>query len=46
MTLLHGFSGQLGGELTLTSHAGLTISLIFEEEQLSPSYASADFAQR
>jgi two-component sensor histidine kinase len=46
MTLLHGFSGQLGGELTLTSQAGLTISLVFEEEQLSPSYAPADFAQR
>jgi two-component sensor histidine kinase len=44
MTLLHGFSGQLGGELTLTSQAGLTISLVFEEEQLSPSYARTDYA--
>jgi two-component sensor histidine kinase len=39
MTLLHGFSGQLGGELTITSPPGLTIDLVFEEEQLSPSYA-------
>jgi two-component sensor histidine kinase len=36
MTLLHGFSGQLGGELTLISPPGLTINLVFEEEQLSP----------
>jgi two-component sensor histidine kinase len=44
MTLLHGFSGQLGGELTITSQAGLTINLVFEEEQLSPSYARTDYA--
>jgi two-component sensor histidine kinase len=39
MTLLHGFSSQLGGELTITSPSGLTINLVFQEEQLSPSYA-------
>jgi two-component sensor histidine kinase len=39
MTLLHGFSGQLGGELTITSPPGLSISLVFEEEQLSPVFA-------
>jgi two-component sensor histidine kinase len=44
MTLLHGFSGQLGGELTITSQAGLAISLVFEEEQLSPRYARTDYA--
>ena len=39
MTLLHGFSGQLGGELTITSPPGLSISLVFEEEQLSLVFA-------
>jgi two-component sensor histidine kinase len=32
MTLLHGFSGQLGGELVITSPPGLSIKLVFEEE--------------
>ncbi|MBD0256584.1 MAG: histidine kinase, partial [Cytophagales bacterium] len=41
MTLLHGFSGQLGGELTLTSPPGLSINLVFEEELLSPVFAPA-----
>ncbi len=45
MTLLHGFSAQLGGELTITSEQGLTITLVFGEEQLSPSYASTDYVQ-
>jgi two-component sensor histidine kinase len=41
MTLLHGFSSQLGGELTITntSPSGLTIDLVFQEEQLTPSCA-------
>jgi two-component sensor histidine kinase len=43
MTLLHGFSQQLEGSLTISSQAGLTISLVFEEEQLSPSYAPTDY---
>ncbi len=46
MTLLHGFSGQLGGELTITSQQGLSISLVFEEEQLTPSYAPVAYAQQ
>jgi two-component sensor histidine kinase len=45
MTLLHGFSGQLGGELTITSPPGLTINLVFQEEQLTPSYAPVAYAQ-
>ncbi len=45
MTLLRGFSGQLGGELTLTSPPGLTINLIFTEEQFSLSFANTDYAQ-
>ncbi|CAA9210843.1 MAG: hypothetical protein AVDCRST_MAG56-2355 [uncultured Cytophagales bacterium] len=39
MTLLHGFSGQLGGELVITSPPGLSISLVFEAEQLNPVLA-------
>ena len=38
MTLLHGFSRQLGGELSITSRQGLCISLVFEEEQLAKVY--------
>jgi two-component sensor histidine kinase len=45
MTLLHGFSEQLGGELTLSGPPGLTINLVFQEEQLSPSFAPAVYAQ-
>jgi two-component sensor histidine kinase len=43
MTLLHGFSDQLGGELTITSRSGLTIRLVFEEEQMNPIGAAAAF---
>jgi hypothetical protein len=32
MTLLHGFSVQLGGQLTITSGQGLRIDLVFAEE--------------
>jgi two-component sensor histidine kinase len=32
MTLLHGFSGQLGGELSLVNQDGLSITLVFGEE--------------
>ncbi len=39
MTLMHGFSGQLGGELVITSARGLSICLVFEEEQLADAYA-------
>jgi two-component sensor histidine kinase len=46
MTLLHGFSAQLGGELTITSQAGLCINLLFEEAQLSPNYAPAAYVQQ
>jgi two-component sensor histidine kinase len=40
MTLMHGFSSQLAGELTVTSVSGVRISLIFAEDQISPSYTS------
>jgi two-component sensor histidine kinase len=35
MTLLHGFSAQLDGELVLKNCSGLTINLVFTEVQLS-----------
>ena len=44
MTLMHGFSGQLGGELSITSSPGLRLSLLFHEEQLSPIYTPATYA--
>jgi two-component sensor histidine kinase len=34
MTLMHGFSEQLGGELTLRGGTGLTLSLRFDQAQL------------
>jgi hypothetical protein len=37
MTLLHGFSAQLGGELTLSGPPGLCIRLVFAEEPLRPA---------
>ena len=42
MTLMHGFSAQLGGELTISSREGLCISLVFEEESLGTPGARAD----
>jgi two-component sensor histidine kinase/tetratricopeptide (TPR) repeat protein len=44
MTLLHGFSAQLGGELTLSGPPGLTICLVFAEAQLSPVAAAGSYA--
>ncbi len=45
MTLLHGFSGQLGGQLSITSPPGLIINLVFEEE-LSLNYAPVAYARQ
>jgi two-component sensor histidine kinase len=44
MTLLHGFSGQLGGELTIASPPGLRIGLLFAEEQLGLGHSAAQYA--
>ncbi len=44
MTLLHGFSAQLGGELSITNQQGLSISLVFDEEQPGHLPASARYA--
>jgi two-component sensor histidine kinase len=41
MSLMHGFSQQLGGELSITSRNGLRIRLSFAEEPISPLYVSA-----
>ncbi|MBD0259802.1 MAG: hypothetical protein ICV83_29135, partial [Cytophagales bacterium] len=45
MTLLHGFSAQLGGELSIVNSGGLHINLVFEEEQLNPDYSPDDAAK-
>lgn len=44
MTLLHGFSRQLGGELHLSGPPGLTITLTFHEEALLSPITSPDYA--
>jgi hypothetical protein len=44
MTLLHGFSGQLGGELTIASPPGLRIGLVFDEEQMGSDHSAAQYA--
>ena len=44
MTLMHGFSAQLGGELTISSADGLCIRLVFEEQ--SPGVPGARAASR
>ncbi|WPP48732.1 histidine kinase dimerization/phosphoacceptor domain -containing protein [Catalinimonas niigatensis] len=36
MTLIHGFSAQLGGALNIGSSQGVKISLLFTDEKLSP----------
>jgi two-component sensor histidine kinase len=36
MTLIQGFSAQLGGELTIESSGGVKLSLLFADEKLSP----------
>jgi two-component sensor histidine kinase len=41
MTLMHGFSEQLGGTLTITGSAGVSINLVFGKEQYSLVTASA-----
>jgi two-component sensor histidine kinase len=42
MTLIHGFSAQLGGELTIESSGGVRISLLFADEKLSLIHTKAD----
>jgi two-component sensor histidine kinase len=44
MTLIHGFSRQLGGKLTISSSSGMCISLVFQEANLNPIYNKASYA--
>jgi two-component sensor histidine kinase len=44
MTLIHGFSAQLGGELTIEGSEGVKLSLLFAEEKLSPIHNQAAYA--
>jgi two-component sensor histidine kinase len=44
MTLIHGFSRQLGGELTLSTDHGLKIMLVFSEPHLHSAPVSTDYA--
>jgi two-component sensor histidine kinase len=41
VTLMHGFSEQLGGTLTITGPPGLSINLVFAVEQYSLIHSSA-----
>ncbi|QIP13845.1 tetratricopeptide repeat protein [Spirosoma aureum] len=44
MTLIEGFSQQLGGELSIRSQAGLTIVLTFSEHQLTALGSPTDYS--
>jgi two-component sensor histidine kinase len=44
MTLIHGFSRQLGAKLTITSPPGMCINLKFQEENLSPIHNKTSYA--
>ncbi len=43
MTLMRGFSEQLGGDLQINSNLGLTITLVFGNEQLNPTFITSDY---
>jgi two-component sensor histidine kinase len=43
MTLIHGFSAQLGGELTVESSGGVRISLLFTDKKLSSIHKKATY---
>ncbi|QHV98728.1 tetratricopeptide repeat-containing sensor histidine kinase [Spirosoma endbachense] len=44
MSLIEGFSQQLGGELSLISQGGLTIQLTFSDHQLTSFSTPADYS--
>ncbi|WP_233754036.1 histidine kinase dimerization/phosphoacceptor domain -containing protein [Algoriphagus sp. AGSA1] len=44
MTLIHGFSAQLGAELHIESSQGVKISLLFADEKISPIHNKVDYA--
>lgn len=43
MTLMHGFSAQLGGELCIDSREGVKLTLEFKDEQLNAIHSKADY---
>ncbi|WPR77319.1 histidine kinase dimerization/phosphoacceptor domain -containing protein [Algoriphagus sp. NG3] len=43
MTLIHGFSAQLGGELSIQGSDGVKISLVFSDEKLSSIHNKAEY---
>jgi two-component sensor histidine kinase len=46
MTLLHGLSEQLGGQLRITGSPGVAIHLLFHDEQLGTTYSAANHTYR
>ncbi len=46
MTLMHGLSEQLAGVLSITSPPGVTIRLVFLDQQLGSTYSAADQTYR
>jgi two-component sensor histidine kinase len=46
MTLMHGFSEQLGAALTISSPPGVTVRLVFTEETIRSTYRDAGFIHR
>jgi two-component sensor histidine kinase len=44
MTLIEGFSDQLGGQLSIMSQAGLTIQLTFSEKELTSFGSHTDYS--
>jgi two-component sensor histidine kinase len=44
MTLIHGFSRQLGAKLTIASPPGMCINLVFQEDQYIPVKHNAVYA--
>ena len=46
MTLLHGLSEQLGGQLHITSSPGVAIHLVFHDEQLGTTYSASNHTYR
>jgi two-component sensor histidine kinase len=43
MTLMYGFSAQLGGELSIESREGVKLTLEFKDEQLRAIHSKADY---
>ncbi|MBD0254972.1 MAG: tetratricopeptide repeat protein [Cytophagales bacterium] len=46
MTLMHGLSEQVDGVLSITSPSGVTIRLVFLDQQLGATFSAADHTYR